>query len=66
MQTNWGLTISEVASENAQILAFKLEKLAVARSPKQSRKLIRPPGSPAVRVVSPAVSLIRPAISVPS
>ena len=53
-------TISEVASENAQILAFKLKKLAIARSHKHSRKLI----TPAVSVVSPAVSSIRPAISV--
>ena len=68
------LTISEVASENAQILAFNLKKLAIAWSHKHSRKLIRPAVSlvsPAVSVVSPAdhvviqaVSSIRPAIGV--
>ena len=56
------LITSEVALENAQILAFKLKKLAIARSHKQSRKLIKP----AVSVASPAVSLIRPAIRVVS
>ena len=38
------LIISELASENAKILAFKLEKLAIARSHKRSRKLIHPRG----------------------
>ena len=39
-----GLTLSEVASENEKILAFKLKKLAIARSHKQSRKLTHPRG----------------------
>ena len=69
------LIISGVASNNAQISAFKLKKLTIARSHKQSRKLIRPSVcvvSPAIRVVSPAVGLglvrsavgvVRPAVS---
>ena len=42
MHKKRGLTISEVASENAQILAFKLKKLEIARSHKQARTLIHP------------------------
>ena len=44
-----GLTITEVVSENGQIVAFKLKKLAIDRSHKLARKLIRP----RVSVVSP-------------
>ena len=63
---------SEVASENAQILAFKLKKLAIALSHKQSRKLthlrrVTRVGVVTVRhaisLIKPAVSLIRPAVS---
>ena len=69
------LTISEVASENAQILAFKFKKLAIARSHKQSRKLIHPRevrrvGAVTVRLaislIKPAISLIWPPVSVVS
>ena len=71
------MTISEVASENAKILAFKLKKLAIARSVtqarshKQSRKLTHPRGVTrvgmvtirrAIGLIKPAVSLIRPPV----
>ena len=36
MHKKRGLIISEVASENAQILALKLKKLAIAQSHKQA------------------------------
>ena len=39
MRKKRGLTISEVALENTQTLAYKLKKLAIARAHKAARKL---------------------------
>ena len=65
--------MSEVASENASILAFKLKKLAIARSHKQPMTLIHPRGVTrvgvitvrrAISLINPAVFFIRPQVSV--
>ena len=52
-------------SENAQMLAFKVKKLTMVRSHKQSRKLIQRRGVTRVGVVTVrcAISLIRPTVS---
>ena len=61
-----GLTINEVDKDNAQMLAFKVKELAIARSHKQLRKLAYPRGVSSVGVVTVrrAVGLIRPPVSV--
>ena len=75
--TKRGHTVSEVASENAKMLALKIKKLAIARSHKQSRESIHPGGvtrvglvtairliKPAARLIKPAAILIKPLVSV--